>query len=148
HAGCHIAILGVVRSDVRLGFFHAALLTDPEGILERQGPNTRHPDMIGFHDDGDVRNKKLVILATLREAMGYAEQGLEPPLEVGSPNLPDEAIEALDAAQLAEALHGLTPGRQRSYFIALGSAKTSVTRAARVVTFRDHIMTGKGAQER
>ncbi|HVG48234.1 MAG TPA: YdeI/OmpD-associated family protein [Rubellimicrobium sp.] len=50
--------------------------------------------------------------------------------------------------ELAEALHGLTPGRQRSYFIALGSAKTSVTRAARVVTFRDRIMAGKGAQER
>jgi uncharacterized protein YdeI (YjbR/CyaY-like superfamily) len=37
HARRNIALLGAFRGDVRLTFFHAALLEDPEGLLERQG---------------------------------------------------------------------------------------------------------------
>jgi uncharacterized protein YdeI (YjbR/CyaY-like superfamily) len=149
HAGRNIAILGAFRNDFRLSFFNAALLKDPEDILERQGSNTRHPDMIRFRGNEDVWEREPMILATLREAMGYAEQGLKPPPEVGSSDLPDELLEALDAdPELAEAFHGLSPGRQRSYVIALASAKASATRAARVVKFRGWIIAGKGAQER
>ena len=149
HAGRNIAIIGAFRDDFRLSFFDAALLTDPEGVLERQGPNTRHPDMIRFTGNGQVRDKEPVILSTLHEAMGYAEQGLKPPKEDGPLDLPDELVEALDAdPDLAEAFHALTPGRQRSYAIALGSAKTSATRTSRIVRFRDRIIAGKGATER
>ena len=48
----------------------------------------------------------------------------------------------------AEAFAALTPGRQRSYVIALSSAKTSATRTARVERFRARITAGKGATER
>ena len=49
---------------------------------------------------------------------------------------------------LAEAFARLTPGRQRSYAIALASAKTSATRTTRIGRFRDRILAGKGATER
>ena len=63
--------------------------------------------------------------------------------------LPEEMVEALDAdAELAEAFARLTPGRQRSYAIALGRAKTSATRIARIGRFRGKILAGKGATER
>lgn len=39
-------------------------------------------------------------------------------------------------------------GRQRSYVIALSSAKTSATRAERILKLRCKILAGKGANER
>lgn len=149
HAGRNIAIIGALRGDFRLSFFNAALMADPQRVLERQGPNTKHPDMIRFTDNAQVMAMEPVLRAYLAEAMGYAEAGLKPAKEPQDLDLPEELIEALDAdPELSEAFHGLTPGRQRSYVILLGSAKTSQTRVARVAKFRSHILAGKGATER
>ena len=149
HAGRNIAILGAFRGDFRLSFFNAALMTDPDGLLERQGPNTRHPDMIRFADTAQVAGVAPVIRAYLREAMGYAEAGIKPPKEASDIDLPEELVEAMDAdPELAEAFHTLTPGRQKSYVIALGSAKTPATRLSRIARFRGKVLAGKGATER
>ena len=149
HAGRNIVIIGAFRGDFRLTFFNAALMKDPEGVLERQGQNTRHPDMIRFVSNAAVAKMEPVIRAYLKEAMGYAEAGIKPAKEVGEIELPDELIEALDSdPELAEAFHDLTPGRKKSYVINLGSVKKSETRAARIAKFRNHILAGKGALER
>lgn len=149
HAGRNIAIIGAFRGDFRLSFFNAALMKDPEGVLERQGPNTKHPDMIRFTDNAQVAEREPIIRAYLAEARGYAEAGIKPPREESEIVLPDELVDALDAdPELAEAFHGLTPGRQRSYVINLNGAKKSETRVARIERFRDKILAGKGATER
>jgi uncharacterized protein YdeI (YjbR/CyaY-like superfamily) len=63
--------------------------------------------------------------------------------------LPDELVEALESdPELAQAFALLTPGRQRSYVYALNSAKTSATKVARIVKYRDKILAGKGALDR
>ncbi|MCC6236357.1 MAG: YdeI/OmpD-associated family protein [Dehalococcoidia bacterium] len=148
HARRNIAIIGALRGDFRLSFFNAALMTDPEGILEKQGASTQHPDMIRFVDTAAVLRMKPVILAYLREAMGYAEAGVRPPKDSTAIELPDELVEALDAdPELAEAFHLLTPGRQRSYVINLNAAKTSATRTSRILKFRARILEGRGATE-
>ncbi|WP_210530497.1 YdeI/OmpD-associated family protein [Rubellimicrobium arenae] len=149
HAGRNIAIIGAFRDGFRLSFFDAALLKDPEGVLERQGPNTRHPDMIRFDRTRSVADRETVVRTYLREAMGYAEKGIKPLREEAALELPDELIAALDGDPgLAEAFHALTPGRQRSYAIALGSAKTAATSIARIAKLRSRILAGKGALER
>jgi uncharacterized protein YdeI (YjbR/CyaY-like superfamily) len=149
HARRNIAIIGAFREDFRISFFHAALLKDPAGLLERQGPNTRHADMIRLTDNSVLQSTDGIVRAYLAEAMGYAEAGIRPPNEVGEIDLPEELVDALDAdPELAEAFHDLTPGRKRSYVINLSSAKTSATRTARIVRFRDRILAGKGATER
>lgn len=149
HADRNIAILGALRGDFRLTFFHAALLKDPHGVLEKQGPNTRHPDMIRFTDAARVTKLAPTIRAYLQEAMQYAEQGIKPPKEHVDIELPDELTDALMGdPELATAFQKLTPGRQRSYVINLNSAKASATRIARIAKFRSHIIAGKGAQER
>jgi uncharacterized protein YdeI (YjbR/CyaY-like superfamily) len=149
HAGRNIAIIGALRGDFRLTFFYASLMKDPDGVLERQGPNTRHPDMIRFTGNDQVAAMEGIIRSYLEEALDYARQGLKPAKEEGELDLPDELVEALDAdPELAEAFHALTPGRQRSYVIALGSAKTSQTRIGRIAKHRDRIIAGKGATER
>ena len=149
HGGRNIAILGALRDDFRLGFFNAALLKDPNGILEKSGPNTRHPDMIRFLKNTQVAEMEPGITSYLKEAMRYAEKGIKPPKEQSEIELPGELVEALESdPELADAFHRLTPGRQKSYVINLNSAKKSETRISRIAKYRDKILAGKGAMER
>lgn len=149
HTGRNIAIIGAFRGDFRLSFFNAALMTDPRGILEKGGPNTRHPEMIRFTENSEVASKAPVIRSYLKEAMGYAEAGIKAPKSAEEDEAPEELTEALDAdPELAEAFWNLTPGRRRSYVISLRSAKASATRIARITKFRGKILAGKGALER
>lgn len=149
HAGRNIVVMGAFREDFRLSFFNAALMRDPHGVLIGQGPNSAHPDCFKFDDVAQVVASEAVIREYLTEAMGYAEQGIRPPKVERELELPDELVEALEAdAELAEAFALLTPGRQRSYVYALNSAKTSATKVARIIKYRDKILAGKGALDR
>jgi uncharacterized protein YdeI (YjbR/CyaY-like superfamily) len=149
HSNRNIVIIGALRGDYRLNFFNASLMQDPEGILERQGANTQHPDMIRFKDSLQVQRMEKTIRAYLEEAIGYAGAGIKPLKEERQLELPDELVDALDSDPiLAEAYFALTPGRQKSYVINLSSAKKPETRVARIVGFRDKILLGKGALDR
>ena len=145
----NVVIIGSFRDDFRLTFFKAALMKDPEDILIKKGPNTQTADMIIFTRNDDVARMEKVVRSYIEEAIGYADSGIEPPKVKVEFELPGELVEAFDDdPKLAEAFHQLTPGRQRSYVINLSSAKTSKTRSARILKFRDKIMLGKGALER
>lgn len=149
HAGRNIAIIGAFRGDFRLTFFNASLLKDPDGVLERQGPNTRHPDCLRFTDNDAPATLETVIRSYLAEAMGYAEAGILPPKEVTELDLPADLVEALDAdPDFAEAFHALTPGRRKSWVLHLNDAKGQSTRLARIGKSRPRILAGKGATER
>ena len=150
HAGRNIVILGALRNDLRISFFNAALLKDPQRVLEKQGPNTQYADMIRFIDNARVAELEPVIVSYIAEAMSYAEAGIKPPKDVQvEMELPDELIEALECdPELADAFGRLTPGRIKSYVINLNSAKNPQTRVSRIAKFRDKILAGKGAMER
>lgn len=149
HAGCNIAIIGAFRDRFVLGFFDAALLKDREHVLEKPGQNTRHANTIRFESADQVERTAPILLAYLGEAVAHAEAGRRPPRASGSPDLPHELVETLDDdPALATAFYALTPGRQRSYVIALSGAKTAETRRRRITKFRDRIIEGKGAHER
>ncbi|MBF9043066.1 hypothetical protein HKCCE4037_06995 [Rhodobacterales bacterium HKCCE4037] len=149
HADRNVAIIGAFQDNFRLSFFEAGLLKDPEGVLEKQGPNSGTPGMIRFTDQDGPERMEGTIRAYLEEAMGYAAEGLRAPKADTMPDWPEELTEALDAdPALAEAFHALTPGRQKSYLIHLNSAKASDTRRRRIEKARDKIMAGKGAMER
>jgi len=149
HRDRNIVILGALRSDFRLSFFNAALMKDAKAVLEKQGPNTRHADVIRFTENAQVAKMEPVIVSYLKEAMSYADAGVKPPKERSEIELPLELVDALDCdPELAEAFHSLTPGRQKSYVIHINSAKKPETRISRITNFRDNILAGKGAMER
>lgn len=149
HAGRNICIIGAFRGDFRLTFFNAALMADPQRIMERQGQNTRHPDMIRFTDNAAVTPLSPAIRAYLAEAMAHADAGRLPPKDNTALTLPDELLEALDSdPELAKAFHALTPGRQKSWSLHIGSAKATSTRRARIERGRAQMIAGKGALER
>mgnify|MGYP002789916368 CR=1 FL=1 len=149
HAGRNIAIIGAFRDDFRLSFFNAALMSDPEGILEKQGPNTRHPDMIRFASNAAVAARRNLLRAYLAEAMALALAGKKPPKDQEELALPDELVDALDGdPDLAVAFRALTPGRRKSYVINLRAAKATATRRLRIERFRERILAGKGVNDR
>ncbi len=149
HAGRNIAIIGAFRKDFRLSFFNAALMKDPENVLERQGPNTPHPGTIRMASNARIAELEPVIRRYLREAMTYAEEGMTPPRDDSEPGLPEELTEAFDAdPELADAYRRLTRGRRKSYAIALNAAKNPETRIRRIANLRNKIIAGKGATER
>ncbi len=144
----NIALIGAFQGDFRLTFMNAALLKDPAGLLEKPGPNSL-ANMLRFTDNARVAEIEARIRTFLAESIGYADAGIEPPKVSREYDFQDELVEALESdAELAEAFHRLTPGRQRSYVIFLSSAKTSETRRARVAKSRARIIAGKGANER
>ncbi|MGB1696845.1 MAG: YdeI/OmpD-associated family protein [Thermoplasmatota archaeon] len=148
HAGRNIVLIGALQGDFRLNFFNAALMKDPEGVMERQGPNTQNPDSIRFTRPGQVQEMADTLRSYLAEAMGYAEAGIKAPKVERDLELPEELVEAMDAdPEMAEAFHALTPGRQRSYAIVIGGAKKSETRVNRIEKLRPKILSGKGANE-
>ncbi len=149
HAGRNIALIGAFRGDYRLTFMNAALLQDPKGVLEKQGPNTRHPDCMRFTDTTTPAAMEPTIRAYLAEAMSYAEAGILPPKTPTEIDLSPELVEALDAdPELAEAFAALTPGRQKSWALHLNDAKTQATRLSRIEKGRAKVIAGKGATER
>jgi uncharacterized protein YdeI (YjbR/CyaY-like superfamily) len=148
HSGRNICLIGAFRGDFRLTFMNAALMQDPEGLLERQGPNTTQPDCLRFTDTAAPSRLEPVIRAYLAEAMGYAEAGLLPPKTTTEVDLPAELIEVLDSDPvLAEPFAALTPGRRKSWALFLNGAKASATRVTRIEKGRDRILSGKGATE-
>lgn len=145
----NIVIIGAFRDNFRLSFFNAALMRDPEAVLQKQGPNTQNPDMIRFESTAQVTKMEPILHRYLAEAIGYAEAGLRPEKQVHALPMPDELSDALDAdPELAEAFHALTPGRQKSYVINLNGAKKPETRISRIAGFRNKIIAGKGALDR
>lgn len=145
----NIALIGAFRGNFRLNFMNAALLRDPDKVLEKQGDNSSTASMICLTDATIAAPLQAIISAYLQEAIGYVNAGVMAPKRASELILPDEFVTVLDQDPvLSEGFHALTPGRQRSYVIALTTTQNSATRAARIAKYRDKIMAGKGATER
>lgn len=149
HAGRNIAIIGARRDGFLLTFCKAALLDDPRGLLMRPGPNSQTPEVLRFDHPSQVAALEPEITGFLRQLIAHAEAGTKPVKARQEHDLPVELTAALDAdPHLSEAFAALTPGRQKSYVIALNGAKKPETRLARIARFRDKIIAGKGALDR
>ena len=63
--------------------------------------------------------------------------------------MPEELSNKLeDFPELKEAFYKLTPGRQRQYMYHIGQAKRASTREQRVEKYVDHILDGKGMNDK
>jgi uncharacterized protein YdeI (YjbR/CyaY-like superfamily) len=148
-AGGNVAILQPMKDALRLMFFQGALLDDPEGRLEWNGPNSRAAKFLAFTSVDDVESTADIIRRMAGVARDNAEAGRRVPPREGEPDLPDEMTEALAGDEgLADAWDDLTPGRRRSWVLHVGGAKQSETRVRRFDKAREAILAGKGWNER
>ena len=148
HDGGNIVLVQEFKDFLALMFFKGALLDDPDGVLEDQGPNTRSARRMRFASVDDVTRSAETIGAYVAAAIGVEESGAEvgPPPEL---ELVDELQDRLDDdPALKEAFESLTPGRQRAYNLHVAGAKQSKTRVARVEKHVSRILEGKGLNDR
>lgn len=148
HGGSNVAVLQEMKDVLALMFFRGALLADPYGVLEEQGPNSRSARRICFRSVDDVERLAAAVGAYVSEAIGVTEAGLE----VAPAPEPDHVDELRDRLarddDLRAAFEGLTPGRRREYHLYFSGAKKPVTRAARVERCVPRILAGKGLRDR
>lgn len=148
HEGHNLVILQEMKDFLALMFFKGALLEDPAGVLEEQGPNSRSARRICFRSVEDTTRLAGVVRDYVAAAIEIERAGLQvapaPPLELAA-ELQDriERDPAFGAAFAA-----LTPGRQREYHLAIADAKQASTRAARVDKYAPRILAGKGLRDR
>lgn len=153
-AGRNVALIGALRRGARLSLFDAALLADPEGLMEPAGPNSRAADTIRFADTAQVAARAAAVAGLLAQARDRAAADGRAPRPRGQPaelpaDLPPELVVAFDAdPALARAFAALTPGRQRSHALAIASARAPATRLVRIARLRPLILAGRGATER
>jgi len=148
HDGRNIAIVQEMKDFLALMFFKGALLSDPEGVLEEQGPNSRSALRMQFTSVADVARLADTVKAYIEEAIDAEDAGLE----VGpGPELVlvDELQHRLDEdPTLKAAFEALTPGRQREYNLYFSDAKQASTREARVEKYVPKILEGRGFRDR
>ncbi len=148
HEGRNIVILQEMNAFLSLMFFKGALLKDPEGVLEEQGPNSRSARRICFTSIDDVARLTDTVTAYIDEAIDVEDAGLE----VGpAPELVlvEELQDRLDQdPAFKAAFEALTPGRQREYNMYFTDAKQAKTRAARVEKYAEKIQDGRGLRDR
>lgn len=148
HDGANVCIVQEMAGFLALMFFKGALLADPDGVLEDQGPNSRSARRITFTSTDDVARRADAVRACVAEAIAAETAGLtvEPTPE---PDLADELQRRLDTdPALAAAFAALTPGRRRGYALHIADAKRSSTREARVERCVAKILAGRGLQDR
>jgi uncharacterized protein YdeI (YjbR/CyaY-like superfamily) len=148
HQGGNIAIVQEMKDFLALMFFKGALLDDPDGVLEDQGPNSRSARRVQFTSVDDVERLAPAVTALVARAVAVEDAGLTvaPPDEV---ELADEMARRLDGdAALRAAFEALTPGRRREYHLYVSAAKKPATRDARVDSCVPRILAGKGLRDR
>ena len=146
--GNNIAIMQPMKNFLALMFFKGALLSDPKGLLESQGPNSRSAKRVCLRSVADVTKNAPAIAKLIAAAIAVEEQCLE---VAPAPKM--ELVAELQARlkrdkALKKAFEALTPGRQREYNLHFSSAKQSATREARIDKASPQILAGKGLRDR
>lgn len=132
-----------------LSFFQGVALTDPDGLLEAPGPNSRFARYLKFRSADEVAAHRASIDDLLKQAIALRRAGHQIEVDDGPPTVPDELAAQLAADPALDlAFAALTPGRQRSHILYVEGAKQSATRHRRAERCAEKILAGKGFNER
>ena len=144
----NVAIVQEFSDHLALMFFKGILLEDPEGVLEKQGPNSHAAMRMTFRSVEDVQRRADLVTAYVSEAIAVEEAGTPLPPRPEE-ELADELHERLASdPELSAAFDDLTPGRQREYNLHVSEAKRASTRERRVDKIVPRIFDGKGLRDR
>jgi uncharacterized protein YdeI (YjbR/CyaY-like superfamily) len=146
--GKNVAIIQEMKDFLALMFFEGALLDDPDGVLEDQGPNSRSARRVTFASVADVQRLAPSVVTLVERAVEVERSGrtIAPPADLV---LVDELQRALDDdPELRAGFDRLTPGRQREYDLHVRGAKQAATREARITKLADRIRAGRGLRDR
>ena len=148
HNDGNILILQEMKPYLAVMFFKGVLLSDPDGLLHDQGPNSRSARRMQFTSIDEVAAAAESIKAYVAEAVAVEQAGTPLPV-ADAPVLADELQQRLDDDQeFRAAFEDLTPGRRREYNLHISGAKQAKTRLARLDKVAPKILAGKGFRDR
>jgi len=139
-------MLGAFKENCVISFLKGSLMSNPEGLLIKQGENSQGGRIIRFTDTGQITAIIPSLRAYIQEAIMIEEQGLKVEYKtVTSDDYPAELVEkiASDPA-FGAAWEALTPGRKKGYILHFNQTKNPATRMGRIEKCSPKIMQGKG----
>ena len=147
--GGNVVLIHGFKDYCALLFMKGVLLKDPKGILIQQTKKVQAARQIRFAALAEINKQKVAINAYIREAIAVEKSGAKVEMKSAAQfDAPPEFQKRLDDdANLAEAFHALTPGRQKGYLLHFAGAKQPTTRAARVEKQVQRILKGLGLDD-
>jgi len=145
----NIVIIQNFKNHCDLGFFNGASLTDLKQLLVKAGEHTQSGRQLRFEDLEDIKKKRTLIKAYIKEAIEIEKKGIKIVVE----DIPSiELVVELNTffkknKPFEKAFNKLTPGRQRAYLMFFAAAKQSETRISRIEKFIPRILDGKGMND-
>jgi uncharacterized protein YdeI (YjbR/CyaY-like superfamily) len=145
----NVCIIQGFKNYIALLFFKGFMMTDPEGILQKTGENTRVGRQLKFTDLKEIVKIKSIIKEYVYDAIELEKAGVKvmPKKDLGV-EVPEELEEAFrKKPKLKSAFFSLTPGRQRAYVFNFKQPKQSETRTARIEKYTPQILAGIGIND-
>lgn len=147
--GGNIVLIGSLKEACTLSFLKGVLLTDPKGILEPPGENSRSARIAKFTSVADIEAVAADLKALVLQAIDLEKAGEKVTFAKDDLDHPGELTDRLSTdAALKAAFEALTPGRRRGYLLHFSQAKQSKTRADRIEKWAPRILAGKGMHDR
>ena len=131
-------------------FEKGTIMEDPYQTLIQQTKNVQAARQLRFESLEDIERRREEIKWYIEEAIRIEKSGEKVPMkETKDYEMPVELQAKFEERpELEKAFHQLTPGRQRQYMYYIGQAKRASTREDRVLKYINHILDGKGINDK
>ena len=146
--GKNVAMIYSFKDSCGISFFKGVLLQDDAKILVPAGANSNVARLLKIPSAAQVAELEPHIHAYIAEAIELEKSGAKVPKPTEREPMPETLAHWLENdPQLQTAWDLLTPGRQRSYILHVGSAKQEQTQLNRIEKCIPKIYAGKGFNE-
>ncbi|MDM5337403.1 YdeI family protein [Fictibacillus enclensis] len=148
--GKNVVLIHGFKEYCALLFHKGALLQDPHGILIQQTENVQAARQIRFTNVLEIAELEPFIKEYIQQAIEVEKAGLAVDFKQTKEfTIPEELQLKFDEnPDLKTAFQDLTPGRQRAYVLYFSQAKQPKTRLSRVEKYTQHILEGKGLNDK
>lgn len=144
----NVAIIQPFQEACALMFFQGALLDDPDGQLERPGPNSHAARRMMFSGVDEIVERDKHLSQFISQAIEFEKEGRKVGERQQVEPYPEELNEMFgEVSGLEEAFSALTPGRQRGYLLHFSGAQQAKTRRSRIRRVVPRILGGKGLRD-
>ncbi|MBU5210736.1 hypothetical protein BLX88_08115 [Bacillus obstructivus] len=146
----NIVLIHGFKEYCALLFHKGALLQDTNGILIQQTENVQAARQIRFTNVQEIIELETILKSYINEAIQVEKAGLEVNFKKNTEmKIPEELQNKFnEIPELKTAFEALTPGRQRAYTLYFSSPKQSKTRESRIEKYQQHILNGKGLNDK
>jgi len=147
--GKNIAVVAALKDFCSLSFFKGSGLPDPQGILEKPGPNSQAARLVKITSCSQIEKLRPALMDLITLAIELEGSGFQAPKQ--TPDAMEQPQELLDAFRnepdFQRSFEALSPGRQRGYLLHFSGAKQTKTRADRIEKHRARIFEGLGLHD-